>query len=203
MNETVAMKYNADLSRCKVNIRQIWANLLRKIQFKTRRGNRNGSGHIVYEVPTKGCTKGNSIDDVTAVFDLSVATDPGTPSDLTGELAQFSGRLQQTCTGTLINCFYELHATAEIDGNLCLEYPPTAYIPVEVLAPETMLQFIPLVPIQNASPSQNGPQLEQVPYDPEAVAPAQINEVQVDDPNEQASASQVAPDNQDMVMQDV
>ena len=70
-------------------------------------------------VPAKGCQKGTKTEqDYIVVIDMSSAVDKGTPAKLIGALGEFAGRIQQNCNGSLINCSYELHVSAEMDGTI-------------------------------------------------------------------------------------
>ena len=70
-------------------------------------------------VPARGCQKGTKTEqDYIVTIDMSTATDIGTPANLIGALGEFAGRIQQNCNGSLINCSYELHVSAEMDGTI-------------------------------------------------------------------------------------
>lgn len=148
MNETVAMRFNADLSMCKVDVIALKAVLKRNLTLRTRQGNHNYRINPMITVPSKGVRAGDKSEDIVAIFDLSKATDLGTPSYLTGSLGEFAGKIQQTCNGTLVSCTYELQVMAEIDGTICCDQNPTAALPVEILAPEKMIAFFAVIPME-------------------------------------------------------
>lgn len=93
-------------------------------------------------LPINGVEAGQKIaEDKIVQFDLSKAVDLGTPANLSGALGDFAGRIQQTCNGQLVNVSYELHITADVDGCTCCDAPPSAYAPIEILAPHRVIAF--------------------------------------------------------------
>ena len=75
-------------------------------------------------------------------FDLSQAQDSGTPSQLASNLGPYAGKIQQTCNGKLINCSYRFALIANVSG--CCSTDPTVEQPIEILAPEQIIQFVPV-----------------------------------------------------------
>lgn len=147
MNESVAMRFSADNSACKIDIVSMLGVLQRKLILRTRAGRQKQRAANMISVPTKGLMKGEKTkEDLIVAFDMNQAMDLGTPTNLSGSLGEFAGRIQQSCNGQLITCYYELHVTAQVDGTVCCDTHPTASIPVEILAPEKVLAFIQIVP---------------------------------------------------------
>jgi hypothetical protein len=142
MNECVTMKFNIDNSNSKVGISVVNAILKRKLYLKCRNGLATYRETNMITLPLTGCSPGDKIDEKVVQFDLNAAKDIGTPANLGGALAEFAGKIQQTCNGQLINVKYELHISAVIDGCLCCDNNPYVFTPIEILAPERLLIFM-------------------------------------------------------------
>ena len=84
---------------------------MRKISLKTRSGKYTKSKtDRVISVPVEGFQKKTKTDqDHIVTIDMSKATDLGTPGNLLGALGEFTGKIQQSCNGSLMNITYELH----------------------------------------------------------------------------------------------
>lgn len=113
------MKFKIDNSLCKSSLKKISAALKRRLILKTRQGLQTFRDQVMIQLPLPGCKSGEKIDEKVVKFDLSKAVDHGTPMGLAGALGEFSGKIQQTCNGNLINSSYELHIIAEVDGCVC------------------------------------------------------------------------------------
>ncbi|CAI2368107.1 unnamed protein product [Moneuplotes crassus] len=145
IDEAVHMKFRIDNSDCKISISKIKATLKRKLFLKCRDGLSTYRENVMIALPLPGCAAGEKIDEKVVKFDLNKARDIGTPAGLAGSLGEFAGKIQQTCNGSLINCSYELHVTAEVSGCVCCESHPSVYAPIEILAPERVLVFQPMI----------------------------------------------------------
>jgi hypothetical protein len=141
IDEAVTMRFNIDNSNSKIGIKTVKAVLKRKLFLKTNSGLSTYRETNMITLPLPGCDKEQKIDEKIVRFDLSVARDIGTPANLGAALAEFAGKIQQTCNGSLITCQYELHIIAEVDGCVCCENQPFVYAPIEILAPERVLVF--------------------------------------------------------------
>lgn len=116
-DESVMMRFTADLTNCKVDVLTLRCELKRKLTLRTRAGAATYRETNMISLPVNGVMKGEKTEhDKTVQFDLNYAVDLGTPSNLTGSLGEFAGKIQQTCNGQLVNCQYELHVTTDIDG---------------------------------------------------------------------------------------
>jgi hypothetical protein len=154
MTDCVSMKFNIDNSNSEVGISVVNAILKRKLFLKCRNGLATYRETNMITLPLTGCSPGDKIDEKIVQFDLNSAKDIGTPANLGGALAEFAGKIQQTCNGQLIDVKYELHISAVIDGCLCYDNNPYVFTPIEILAPERLLIFTqyvyPDVPYQPA-----------------------------------------------------
>ena len=81
------------------------------MSLKTRSGRyRKEKIDRMISVPVEGFQKKTKTDqDYIVTIDMSKATDLGTPGNLLGPLGEFTGKIQQSCNGSLINITYELH----------------------------------------------------------------------------------------------
>lgn len=153
MNECVTMRFNIDNTNSKVGIKQVKAILKRRLFLKTNTGLATYRETNMITLPLPGCKSGDKIDEKIVQFDLNQAKDVGTPPNLGGALAEFAGKIQQTCNGRLIDVKYELHILVEIDGCVCCENQPFVYTPIEILAPERVLIFQQYVyPVEGVQP---------------------------------------------------
>lgn len=116
MNECVTMRFNIDNANSKVGIKSVKAILKRRLFLKTNHGLATYRETNMITLPLPGCKSGDKIDEKIVQFDLNQAKDVGTPPNLGGALAEFAGKIQQTCNGRLIDVKYELHISVEIDG---------------------------------------------------------------------------------------
>jgi hypothetical protein len=103
-------------------------------------------------LPITGCKPGEKIDEKVVQLDLRNARDSGTPSIIEGSLAEFAGKIQQTCNGRLIDVTYELHITAVMNGCVCCDSYPFVLLPIEILAPERVMVFEAYYPVQANQP---------------------------------------------------
>lgn len=117
MDESVIVKFTADLSNCKADVLTLDCELKRLLTLRTKSGYETSRITNMICLPVNGVQAGEKIEHEKVVqFDLNYALDLGTPANLTGALGDFAGKIQQTCNGQLVNCSYELHVTADIDG---------------------------------------------------------------------------------------
>lgn len=175
INETVSMKFSADLESCKIDVTSLKAVLMRRLRLTTRSGRHKSRKNPMIVVPVQGVQKGDKTsDDIIVTFDMNQAKDLGTPAHLQGNLGEFAGRIQQTCNGQLISCTYELNIVAEINGCLCCDAHPTAMIPIEILAPEQVIAFVQFVPTYDVAEGGVDPNMGAYPVDPNQPPPAQV-----------------------------
>jgi hypothetical protein len=155
LNETVSMRFSADLEKCKIDVKRLKACLTRHLFLQTNNGRSKSTKASMIQMPVNGVSKGEKTkEDQVVMFDMNQAMDEGTPSNLTGELSEFAGRIQQNCNGKLITCSYFLSVTAEIGGCICCGDNPTAGIPVEILAPEKVYGFVQVMPAVEGPPEE-------------------------------------------------
>jgi hypothetical protein len=141
MTDCISMKFNIDNSKSKVSIKNLNAVLKRKLRIKSIKGLVTYRENDMIKVSIPGCSAGDKIDEKVVLLDLKDAKDIEAPAYLRGALAEFAGKMQQTCNGKLINCKYELHISAVVDGCTCCEKHPHVFTPFEILVPERVLKF--------------------------------------------------------------
>ena len=147
INETVSMRFSADLEKCKIDVSSLKVKLMRRLRLMTRGGRYKEGHHPMISQPIQGVQKGEKTqNDIIVTFDMNTAMDTGTPDRLQGELGEYAGRIQQSCNGGLISNTYDLDVVAQIDGCIWCDVHPTAMIPIEILAPEKLIAFVNFMP---------------------------------------------------------
>ena len=111
--------------------------------MRTRDGWDKNKHKIMKSFSVDGVLKGQKIDEPKIVeIDVSQIRDSKVPIHLKGQLGEYSDRIQQSVTGSLLNVSYSLRLIAYVNGNLCYNKPPNAEIQVEIVAPDKSIQFM-------------------------------------------------------------
>lgn len=143
MDEEVWMKCILDNSESSLSVNKVTCSLIRVLTLNTAKGESKVLTSTIIKQVLGGVKGKEKSEEKTIELDLNQAKDDGTPHSLQGSLGEFSGKLQQSCTGELIRCHYELQMKAEFSGMRCFEEDPKCDIPIEVIASEKVILFQP------------------------------------------------------------